>query len=241
MDWSIYATSVGNHAASISQRTGAPVDLIHVPGRSEASDAHDLSGPVKLGTGTELLNELAELDAQRAKLISQRGRAILDDARAILDRDGVLENTTRRRHGAIVETVAEVERDAGMILIGKRDDTAEVAKGRLGSNPERIVRASRKPVFVAARAFRPISTVLVGDDGRASAMKAVDRITRSPLSRGLPVHVVTPGNATPEAVKGLADAQAVPKAAGLVAGSEARPQIGRPVSSFGSSPVRPAA
>jgi nucleotide-binding universal stress UspA family protein len=48
--------------------------------------------------------------------------------------------------------VADVEGDARVILIGKRGEAADFAKGHLGSNLERIVRASHKPVFVASRA-----------------------------------------------------------------------------------------
>ena len=231
VDGSIYSASVCDHAAWVSHRTGAPVELIHVLGRREAPDTHDLSGAIKLGARTELLNQLAELDAQRARLISQRGRAILEDARAILDKDGVQEITTRLRHGDIVETVAEVERDARVIMIGKRGEAADFAKGHLGSNLERIVRASHKPVFVASRAFRPISKVLVAYDGGASAMKAVDHIARSPLFQGLSVHVVTVGNATPEAIKGLEDAQAMLKAAGIVAETSILP--GQPETALG--------
>jgi len=202
VDGSIYSASVCDHAAWMSQRTGAPVELIHVLGRREASDTQDHSGAIRLGARTALLEELAELDAQRAKLISHRGRAILEDARAILDKDGVLEITTRLRHGDIVEAVAEVEKDARVILIGKRGEAADFAKGHLGSNLERIVRASHKPVFVASRAFKPISKVLVAYDGGASAMKAVDHIARSPLFQGLAVRVVTVGAITPEVTRG---------------------------------------
>jgi nucleotide-binding universal stress UspA family protein len=223
VDGSIYSASVCDHAAWISQRTGAQVELIHVLGRREVPDTHDRSGAIKLGARTELLNELAELDAQRAKLISHRGRAILEDARAILDKDGVQEITTRLRHGDIVEAVAEVEKDARVIMIGKRGEAADFAKGHLGSNLERIVRASHKPVFVASRAFKPISKVLVAYDGGASAMKAVDHIARSALFQGLSVHVVTVGNATPEAVKGLDDAKAMLKAAGIAAETSVMP------------------
>ena len=223
VDGSIYSTSVCDHAAWISQRTGAPVELIHVLGRREAADTNDHSGAITLGARTALLEELAALDAQRARLISHRGRAILEDARAILDRHGVNEITTRLRHGDIVETVADVEADARVILIGKRGEAADFAKGHLGSNLERIVRASHKPVFVASRAFRPIRKVLVAYDGGASAMKAVDHIARSPLFQGLDVHVVTVGAATPEATKGLADASARLKAAGIAADSSVLP------------------
>ncbi len=231
VDGSIYSASVCDHAAWISQRTGSPVELIHVLGRREAADTHDHSGAIKLGARTALLQELAELDAQRAKLISHRGRAILEDARAILDKNGVTDITTRLRHGDIVEAVAEVEGAARVIIIGKRGEAADFAKGHLGSNLERIVRASHKPVFVASRAFRPISKVLVAYDGGASAMKAVDHIARSPLFHGLAVHVVTVGSATPEVTKGLADAKAMLKASGIEAETSVLP--GQPEAALG--------
>jgi nucleotide-binding universal stress UspA family protein len=217
VDGSLYSASVCEHAAWIASRTGAPVELIHVLGRREASDTHDHSGAIRLGARTALLEELAELDAQRAKLISHRGRAILEDAQSILNKAGVTEVTTRLRHGDIVEAVADIEADARVILIGKRGEAADFAKGHLGSNLERIVRASHKPVFVASRAFRPIQKVLVAYDGGASAIKAVDHIAHSPLFQGLAVHVVTVSAATPEAAKGLADAKAMLKAAGIEA------------------------
>jgi nucleotide-binding universal stress UspA family protein len=77
------------------------------------------------------------------------------------------------------------------------------------------VRASHKPVFVAARAFKPISQVLIAHDGGTSALKAVDQVALNPLFQGLAVHVVTMGSATPEAIQGLADAKARLSAAGI--------------------------
>jgi nucleotide-binding universal stress UspA family protein len=231
VDGSIYSTSVCDHAAWIAKRTGAPVELIHVLGPREAPGNTDLSGAVRLGARSKLLEELAELDAQRAKLISHRGRAILEDAGAILDKAGIPEITTRLRHGDIVDTLNDVEADARVILIGKRGEAADFAKGHLGSNLERIVRASTRPVFVASRAFRPIRKVLVAYDGGTSAMKAVDHIARSALFQDLAVHVVTVGNTTDGTRKGLEDAKALLAAAGIAA--ETRVLPGQPDSALG--------
>ncbi len=217
IDGSIYSESVCNHAAWISKATGAPVELIHVLGRRDGSGTADLSGSIRLGARSALLQELADLDAQRAKLVSHRGRAILEDARAIVDRDGVTEITTRLRHGDVVEAIADIEQEARVILIGKRGEDADFAKGHLGSNLERIVRAAHRPVFVASRAFKPIEKVLVAYDGGRSAMKAVDHIARSPLFQGLAITVVTVGADTPDIRKGLEDARAMLMAAGLAA------------------------
>jgi nucleotide-binding universal stress UspA family protein len=217
VDGSIYSESVCHHAAWIAQRTAAPVELIHVLGRREAPEKSDLSGAIRLGARTKLMEELAEIDAQRAKLAGHRGRAILEDARAIVDRDGVTEITTRLRHGDIVEAIGEIEGEARVIVIGKRGEAADFAKGHLGSNLERIVRAAHRPVFVAARAFKPIDSVLIAYDGGRSAMKAVDHISRSSFFAELPVTVVTVGTETPEVRQGLADARTLLAAAGIEA------------------------
>ena len=223
VDGSIYSQSVCEHAAWVAERTGWAVELLHILGRREGAEKADYSGSIALGARTALLEELAELDAQRARLVTHRGRAILEDARAILDRAGINEITTRLRHGDIVDTVAAQESEAEMILIGKRGEAADFAKGHLGSNLERIVRASRKPVFVAARAFKPIAQVLIAYDGGASAMRAVEHVARTPLYRDLHVSVVTVGSATNAARKGLADAHAALTAVGISASTDIVP------------------
>lgn len=203
VDGSDYATSVCAHAAWVSRRTGSPVELLHVLGRREGAETADYSGSIALGARTALLEELAALDARRAKLNAQRGRAILEDAQALLISHGVTEPTTRLRHGDIVETIGEVESDAGMIVIGKRGESADFAKGHLGSNLERIVRASHRPVLVAAQAFRPISRIVLAYDGGPSALKAVAYLAENTLIDGLDIQLVTVGNPSAEVLKGL--------------------------------------
>ena len=214
VDGSAYSASVCDHAAWIASRSGAAVELLHVLGRREGGDTHDLSGTLALGARSALMQELAELDAQRSKLVAQRGRAILDDAHALLTRAGVADITTRLRHGDIVETVAEIEHDASLILIGKRGEAADFASGHLGSNLERIVRASTQPVLVAARAFKPVQKVLVAYDGGASALKAVDHITRSPVFEGLQITLATVGPCSAAATQALEHARALLQSAG---------------------------
>ncbi|WP_316015113.1 universal stress protein [Roseobacter sp. HKCCA0434] len=102
-----------------------------------------------------------------------------------------------------------------MILIGKRGEAADFAKGHLGSNLERVVRAASKPLFIASRAFQPIGKVLIAHDGSASAIRAVDYVARSPLYTGLGIRIVTVGSETEAAKKGLEDAKALLSAKGL--------------------------
>lgn len=217
VDGSVYSASVCDHAAWVAARTGAAVELLHVFGRRDGADRQDLSGAIRLGERSALMEELADLDAQRSKLIARRGRAILDDAHAILTRHGVTEAASRLRHGDIMDSLAEMEGAADLIVIGKRGEAADFACGHLGSNLERIVRASHKPVLVAARAFHPIQKILVAFDGGPSSTKAVGHIAGNPLFQGLDVQLVTVGTATTTVQHALTAACASLRSAGIAA------------------------
>lgn len=232
VDGSVYSASVCEHAAWAATRTGAAVELLHVLGRREAAEKQDLSGNITLGARSALLKELAELDEQRAKLVAHRGRAILEDAQAIVEKAGISAVTTRLRQGDLVETVAHAEADAAMLMVGKRGEAADFAKGHLGSNLERIVRASHKPVFVAARAFAPIESVLIAYDGGTSAQKAVQHVAQDPLFEGLSLCLVRIGEDTPDARRSLEEAQALLADAGRAA--ETRLVAGQPETELGA-------
>ncbi len=230
VDASIYARSVCDHAVWGAKRMASGVELVHVLGRREAPERQDLSGTIALGARSALLEELATLDAQRARLAQTRARAILDDARAILEEAGVEASASLRR-GDVVDAVSEREAEASLVLIGKRGEAADFAKGHLGSNLERVVRIAKKPVLVASRAFKPIDRLLIAYDGGASAMRAVDHVARSQLYADLDVTVVTVGASSRNAEKGLEDAQAMLAAAGLSA--ETRLLPGQPETALG--------
>lgn len=174
VDGSIYSQSVCDHAAWLAQSIDSAIEIVHVLGRRDvSSQPTNLSGSIGLGARTALLEELAELDAQKAKLGQKRGRAILDDAKERIAKAGVDNVSTRLRNGEIVETVQELENDAELIVIGKRGEAADFDKLHLGSNLERVARSSRTPVLVASRAFSPISKCLIAFDGGTSALKAI--------------------------------------------------------------------
>ncbi|WP_101068864.1 universal stress protein [Roseovarius salinarum] len=222
VDGSAYSESVCHHAAWIAGKNGWKAKVYHVMGRREGADKQDLSGAIRLGARSRLLEQLSELDAERSKLAHEHGRAILEDAKSIIAGHGEIEVESRLRHGDLVETVIEKEDRGDMIVIGKRGEAAGLAMEHLGSNLERIVRASHKPVFIANRAYRPIEKVLVAFDGGASSLKAVDYIARSPLFAGLDVTLVFAGKETPEIRKALDGAMATLRSGGFTADTAIR-------------------
>ncbi|MEQ8747416.1 universal stress protein [Pyruvatibacter sp.] len=194
IDGSVYGQSVCDAAAWVAHRTGASVDLLHVLGRRDgAGGVTDLSGSIGLGARTALLEELAELDAQKARLAQKRGRALLDDAKQRLQAAGVETVSTQLRYGDLAETVQEFERDAHLLVLGKRGEAADFAKLHLGSNLERVVRSTRRPILVASRTFKPVERFLIAFDGGASATKAIDHIVRGNMFSGLPCTLLMVG------------------------------------------------
>lgn len=181
VDGSGYSKSVCEHAAWVAKRTEGSVNIVHVLGRrSDAGKNTDLSGSIGLGARTALLEELASLDGQLARLSHQRGRAILEDAKAILQSAGVDEVSTQLRNESMVEAEQSLEEHADLLVIGKRGEDFETDEQHLGSSLERVIRASRKPVLVAPRAFKQIQKVLIAFDGGPSAQKAVRYLAANP-------------------------------------------------------------
>lgn len=223
VDASAYSTSVCHYTAWIAGRLNAGVDVMHVLGRRETGTSQNLSGALTLGARSALLEELAAADESRARLAQAKGRAILEDAKTILQADGVGTVTTHLRKGDILDAVQEVEPDLRAIVIGKRGEGADFAGGHLGSNLERIVRASKVPVFVASRTFAPISKVLVAFDGSASAMKAVDRMSKSAVFAGLAITLLYAGTESAAIRAKLDDAVHTLAAAGLQADTRIAP------------------
>lgn len=217
VDGSIYAQSLCSYCAWLAQRSGAEVALVHVLGPRESAAPTDLSGSIQLGARSALMTELANLDEQRAKLLTHRGRAILDDAMSVIRGAGLDAVTAQLRHGEIAETVSGQDQTATLVAIGKRGESADTPSRALGRNLERIVRASHRPVFLAARTFRPIERVLVAWDGGPPALRAVEFLARSPSFAGVSLRLVAAGNDTPELRQSLADAAAVLGAAGITA------------------------
>lgn len=215
VDGSTYATSVCHAAAWIAKRLGGGVDLLHILPDTHSKGSGDLSGALKLGARTALLDELVALDAQRAKLATAQGHAILDDAKALIEADGIAPVGVRLRHGDLIETLTALQPDVRALVIGKRGEGSAGAFEHLGSNLERIIRSVTVPVFVAAREFRVIGKVLIAYDGSANAERAVERVAQSPVFAGLAVVLAYVGADTAAIRQQMEAAQARLIAAGL--------------------------
>jgi nucleotide-binding universal stress UspA family protein len=195
IDASAYAVSVCDLAAWASKRLELPVELLHVVQRKDGvAERRDLSGAIGLGVKTDLLEELTRLESADARLKVVQGRALLAAGEERLRAAGTADVQIVHRHGGIVETILEREAEARVIVIGKRGASHQFAPDHIGSNIERVVRASEKPVIIASRDAEAPGAIVFAYDASPAANRALERLTNSPLFAGLPVHIVMAGN-----------------------------------------------
>lgn len=122
-----------------------------------------------------------------------KGKGILEAARQQLTAAGVTDVALTQRHGTVVETLAELEPRAELVVVGKSGDHAVLAPGQVGGHLEGLIRTSVRPVLVAERNFKPIRRFLIAFDNSPSARKALAHVVASPLTRGLECHLVMVG------------------------------------------------
>ena len=219
----LYAASVYDHTAWAARRLGASVHVLHMLEPADAPMAPDMSGSIGMNASAELLAELVTLAETQGRVALSRGREILAGAQRHLKAAGIESAAIEQRHGSLVDSVEHFERDAELLVIGKRGENADFAKGHLGSNLERIIRSCHRPVLVASRGFTPIERFMIAFDGGPSAKKAVAYLAESPLLKGLPAHLLAVGSDRPQLAAELETARAKLAAAGYEATAELLP------------------
>ncbi|RTR07107.1 universal stress protein [Halomonas nitroreducens] len=193
IDGSQFSEGVCDYAAWASLALEAPLTFVHVVDNHPQTAEADLSGNIGLGSREHLLEELSHLDEQRAKVAQEQGRLMLQAARDRAIEDGVAEPATRQRNGTLVETLAELEDDIRLLVVGKRGETAHQASEHLGSNLERVVRSLHRPILMVPDAFQRPERVMIAFDGSKTTRKGVEMLARSPLFKGIPCHVLIVG------------------------------------------------
>jgi nucleotide-binding universal stress UspA family protein len=216
VDASIYGQSVADLAAWAAQRLATGLDFLHVLEREvEQMPISDLSGSLVLGAQEALLLQLTEIDEKRAALARERGRQLLEAAAARASAAGIAEPGQRLRHGGLLDTLLELEPETRLLVIGKRGEHVDFARGHLGGQLERVVRAMQHPLLVAARAFRPIERVMLAFDGSPTVLKGVAMLAESPLLKGLELRLQVAGRADEATARSLTASATRLRAAGL--------------------------
>ena len=199
IDGSAASPAVCDYAAWSSRQMDAPLVLLHVLDKSAfPSGKRNLSGNLTFGNRESLLNELAELDAQRNKIALEQGRLMLEEAYDRVKAAGIAEADRRQRHGDLLETLVELQEETRLLVLGKEGEHADSLGEHIGSNVESVVRTVRRPVLVTTTEYTEPRRIMIAFDGGHTTRKCVEMVAGSPLFKGLPVHVVMVGDDKPE-------------------------------------------
>ena len=222
-DGSIYATSVYNHTAWAAAKMSASVHVLHMlnPHHEDPVKA-DTSGSIGLGAKSALLAEIVELEAARAKVARKHGEVILEDAMTQLRAAGVEQIVADQKHGRLSDSIDNYERDADLVVIGKRGNHADFAAGHIGHNLERVVRSCQHPVLVASREFSKMESFILAFDAGSSSKKAVQYAANNPLLQGMKCHLLSIGKGSDKLKAALDEAKRSLSEAGFDVSAEIR-------------------
>ncbi|MCH8475852.1 MAG: universal stress protein [Opitutales bacterium] len=187
-DGSDYSQVCVDYAAEILEKTDAHLNAVYVTDlrQFEVPLISDLSGSLGIQPYQGMLGQLKEMEGEKAKVIEKNLRSALEQKKIGEDRISFYHKT-----GLLVDSLEELEKDADLVMLGKRGENADFATEHLGSTMERVVRASTKPCLVTSRSYQPVKKVVLAYDGGKSAKKALSFLTSNPYYRKFSFHVVT--------------------------------------------------
>jgi len=212
-DGSKYAQVCCQYAGWLSGHTGAALEILYVTDlrQFEVPLIADLSGSLGIQPYQAILGQLQELETKKAGIV-------LEDARRIAAEAGAGERVeTTHKTGLLVDCLTDYEKNADLVMLGKRGENANFATEHLGSTMERVVRASTRPCLVTSRSFKPVQRLLLAYDGGESCRRAAKFLAESAAFKGLELHVVTVAGAIDAdlALKHLQEAEAVVREGGF--------------------------
>lgn len=190
IDGSSYSHCVADIGAWTSQRLSAPLTLLHVLEKSSHETESELSGNIGLDAREHLLAELIELDEQRAKLALKHGKALLTELEYHLAELGHQDVKKLQKHGSLVETLTDIERDIRVLVIGKSGELHQNNSKTIGSQLESVVRSIKAHILIAAGSFVPPDSYVLAFDGSATSEKLVEKAINTPLLEGMTCHLV---------------------------------------------------
>lgn len=169
-DGSGYASVCARYGAWLAALSGAKITALYVTDirQFEVPFVADFSGSLGIQPYQDLVSQFQALEKQKAQVVEQNLR------KALADEGFTGEVEFLHRTGLLVDHVTELETQVDLVLLGKRGATADVAIEHLGSNLERVVRASRRPCLVTSRAYREVNRVALAYDGGPSTRRALE-------------------------------------------------------------------
>lgn len=183
-------TAVCEYSVWAAKQLDAPLMLLHVLEHSNLEASTDVTGNIGLGTREHLLEQLALLDEERAKVALKHGHMLLDQAEEKVRQLGLTEVQQRQRHGGLADTLLDLEFDVRLAVLGLHGEDSINQLQKVGSHLETVIRTVHRPLLLTPDLFKQPKSAMLAYDGSATTKKGVELIAKSPLFKGMPVHLV---------------------------------------------------
>lgn len=199
IDQSLYAPSVVDHAIWLARGRSARVEPVQIvsPNELMAAQVAPMHPSVSLAVDGARVNA-------RVEELKRSGAEQLEAACDRLHEAGVNNVNGRLLEGNIATSMLEAAANASVVVMGKRGESADLARLPLGSQVERLVRATHVPVLAVSRSFRPVERMMLPMDGGTSP--AVQALAGGVLPAHGALEVLHVGEATEPVQAALADA-----------------------------------
>lgn len=192
IDGSSISHSVCDYAAWIARVTQSPLRLQYNAEPALKAKSIDLSGSMGLATQSQLLSELADVEAEHQRLSVAHGKALLDNAKQRVQAQGIHTPVVKLRHGGLTEDLISLEASLRVLVIGAWGEHEQRVAGRI----ERLARAMHKPIFVANNTYvEPKQAVLIYDESAAGQI-ALQWAMESPVYANVDIFLVCFGEET---------------------------------------------
>ncbi|TGN39802.1 universal stress protein [Marinobacter confluentis] len=196
IDGSEAALAVCDYSGWASQRMGAPLMLLHVLDEEKYPARTDMTGNIGLGSREQLQEELVSLDQERSKLALKHGHVLLDEAEKRVLASGIDKATKRQRHGELAASLAELEPQSQLFVMGLHGESSAAAGRLVGSQLETVIRSVHRPILMVPDDYVQPRSAMLAFDGSATAFRSIELLSATPVFQGMPLHLVLVGSDT---------------------------------------------
>lgn len=187
-DASAYSSVACRYAAWLSKRMGKPITGLYVSSiwNYDMPFLLDIGGSLGASPYQAAVVRLEEMEKEKAELIRQAISKTLTDS-------GIADFSFVHDTGMLVDSLKSLKEkeEPGLIVLGKRGENANMAKGHLGGNLERVARAVKTPCFVANRKYCEIKRVVVAYDDGPSSRNALKWMIENEFLGGIDLEIVS--------------------------------------------------
>jgi nucleotide-binding universal stress UspA family protein len=193
VDHSVYAESVADHAGWLSRASGAAIDIVHVVDPIDPAAIH--AGMAGLAVGGPGIVRQAYHSEEKLAALESAARLHVDAlaARVAAQQDAVA--TGHVMVGELRRTVAGLQREAALIVVGKRGDDADFVGLTLGSNLRNVIGVAQIPLLIVPRVFRDIAGWVLGVGDDAGIARPLASLLEEELLPPMPCEIVHVGKA----------------------------------------------